>query len=422
MPSRCKFKGGCKKRAIYNTPGESKLLYCKYHKEAGMVDVVHKRCEFKGGCDKRPYFNTPGEKSGLYCVDHKTDDMIDVKNKKCMTQGCDKQPYFNTPGEKSGLYCKDHKEAGMVNVIHKRCKSEGCNKRPSYNTPEETSGLYCKDHKEAGMVDVVHKRCMTQGCDKLPSYNTPGETKGLYCYSHKEKGMIDVVSKRCKSKGCDKRPYYNTPGKSKGLYCLEHKTDDMIDVVSKRCKNDWCYTLISNPKYEGYCAFCFSHMFPDNEKSKNYKTKEIAVRDYISERYPDFTWICDTRIPDGCSRRRPDLMLDLGYQVIIIEVDENQHIFYDSICENKRLMELSQDINHRNLVFIRFNPDAYKTRENKTIKSCWEINKSSGILIISSQNNWDSRLNAVKETIQYWIDNKTNKTIEVVELFYDEFE
>ena len=115
-------------------------------------------------------------------------------------------------------------------------------------------------------------------------------------------------------------------------------------------------------------------------------------------------------------------MLDLEYQVIIIEVDENQHTSYDCSCENKRLMELSQDIGHRNLIFIRFNPDSYKTRENKTIKSCWKINKVSGILIISSKSDWNNRLKVLEETLEYWINNETDKTIEVVQLFYDGFE
>jgi hypothetical protein len=165
--------------------------------------------------------------------------------------------------------------------------------------------------------------------------------------------MVDVVHKRCMTQGCNKRPYFNTPEETSGLYCNSHKKDGMINILSKRCKNDWC-DIFANPKYEGYCAFCFSHMFPDNEKSKNYKTKEIAVRDYIRERYPDFTWICDKIIQGGCYKRRPDLMLDLGYQIIIIEVDENQHTSYDCSCENKRLMEISTDIKYRNLIFIRF--------------------------------------------------------------------
>ena len=297
----------------------------------------------------------------------------------------------------------------------------GCNKQAIYNKQGETKPLYCKDHKEAGMENVKNKRCKSKECDKIPNYNKPGESKGLYCVDHKEAGMEDVKHKKCESKGCKIRPYYNKPGEKSGLYCVDHKTDDMEDVKNKRCKNDWCNTK-SNPKYEGYCAYCFINMFPDNKISKNYKTKEIAVKDYISERYPDYDWICDKKVQDGCSNRRPDLMLDLGYQVIIIEVDENQHISYDCSCENKRLMELSQDIGHRNLIFIRFNPDSYKTRENKTIKSCWKINKKSGILIISSKSDWNNRLKVLEETLEYWINNETDKMVEVVQLFYDGFE
>lgn len=80
------------------------------------------------------------------------------------------------------------------------------------------------------------------------------------------------------------------------------------------------------------------HLFPDEKVSRNYKTKEKSVVDFVSNNFPDVTWICDKRIQDGCSQRRPDMLLDLGYQVIVIEIDENQHIDYDCSCENKRLM------------------------------------------------------------------------------------
>ena len=50
-------------------------------------------------------------------------------------------------------------------------------------------------------------------------------------------------------------------------------------------------------------------------------------------------------------------------QIIIIEVNENQHIAYDCSCENKRIMKLSQDVGHKPIVFIRFNPDDYEENE-----------------------------------------------------------
>ena len=121
--------------------------------------------------------------------------------------------------------------------------------------------------------------------------------------------------------------------------------------------------FLHSNKYEGYCLRCFVYLFPDRPNSHNYKTKEISVVEYIQKEFQNKTIITDKKIQDGCSRRRPDILIDLGYQVIIVEIDENQHIDYDCSCENKRIMELSQDVGHRSLIFIRFNPDEYLDKD-----------------------------------------------------------
>ena len=109
--------------------------------------------------------------------------------------------------------------------------------------------------------------------------------------------------------------------------------------------------------------------------------------------------------------------------MIIIEVDENQHSDYDCSCENKRIMELSQDVGHRPIVFIRFNPDNYKKRDGTNVSSCWGTD-GNGICVVkkSKKKEWQGRLNCLKNTIDYWIvqENKTNKTVETIELFHDE--
>jgi hypothetical protein len=132
--------------------------------------------------------------------------------------------------------------------------------------------------------------------------------------------------------------------------------------------------------------------------------------------------VADKKIQDGCSRKRPDLLLDLGYQVIIIEVDENQHESYDCSCENKRLMLLSQDVGHRPIIFIRFNPDDYITKDGKVMTSCWALN-GNGICTVkkTKAKEWTQRLEALRTQIEYWtnIENKTDKTIEIIQLFYD---
>ena len=300
------------------------------------------------------------------------------------------------------------------------CIHEGCSTIPIYNIDGEKKALYCSTHKKEGMVNVKDKTCIQPNCKIIPNYNSADKTNGLYCATHKKEGMVNVKSPTCIHPECKVRPGYNTAGETKGLYCSKHKKDNMVNVIDKTCKNEWCFTLVQE-KYDGYCLYCYINMFPDKPVSRNYKTKEYAVVEYVKNTFPDLTVVADKIIAHGCSKRRPDLLLDLGYQIIIVEIDENQHIDYDCSCENKRTMELSQDVGHRPIVFIRFNPDEY-TNQDVAITSCWGIDKR-GICSVkkSKQKEWKERLQTLANQITYWInpDNKTNKTIEIIQLFYD---
>jgi len=338
----------------------------------------------------------------------------------CIHPECTTRPTYNMKGESKALYCSAHKTEGMVDVVSKTCIHPECTTLPTYNTKGESKALYCSAHKTEGMVDVIHKTCIHPECTTQPTYNTKGESKALYCSAHKTEGMVDVVSKTCIHPECTTHPTYNTKGESKALYCSAHKTEGMVDVKNKTCKNNWCFTLVAE-KYDGYCMYCYIHMFPDKPVARNYKTKEFAVIEFIQNKFPYFDWVTDKKINNGCSKRRPDILLDLGYQIIIIEIDENQHIDYDCSCENKRIMELSKDVGHRSIIFIRFNPDDYlKNKEN--ITSCWGVNKK-GICVVrkSKKDEWNDRLQSLENTILYWTNpiNKTMKTIETIKLFYD---
>ncbi len=370
------------------------------------------------GCKIIPIYNIEGETKGIYCYKHKAEGMIDVKNKTCKSEGCRKIPIYNTEGKTKGVYCCEHKAEGMVDVKNKKCNHKDCKIRPTYNIEGETRGLYCSEHKAEGMIDVISKKCNHKGCKKRPIYNVEGETNGVYCCEHKAEGMIDVISKTCLE--CKKQPTYNVEGKTNALYCVIHKKEGMIDVKNKTCKSEWCSTQVQK-KYDGYCLFCYMNLFPDKPVSRNYKTKEYAVVEYVRTKFPNMNWIADKIVSGGCSKRRPDLLLDMGYQIIIVEVDENQHTVYDCSCENKRIMELSQDLGHRPIIFIRFNPDDYE-KNGRNITSCWGQDKK-GICVIKKSKNveWNQRLTVLEEHINYWInpENITNKTIETIQLFYD---
>ena len=82
-------------------------------------------------------------------------------------------------------------------------------------------------------------------------------------------------------------------------------------------------------------------------------------------------------------------------------------------------MELSEVLEHRKIVFIRFNPDDYKDGDKK-ITSCFGIDKL-GFCVVkkTKQKELDERLNNLKEQIEYWTENQTNKMIETIQLYYD---
>jgi len=458
-----KCEHGCGKSAYFNTMGEKRGRFCSGHKLDGMINVIDKLCEdphcsgqravfglinekprfcalhklenminlslkrCKGNgselCYIVPIYNHETETKGLYCINHKKDGMVNVTGKRCEHSNCNIVAQFNKEGETKGRFCSKHKLDGMMDVKHSRCELIDCSLSPSYRFEEDTHCRFCSLHKLEGMMDGKHKKCKEPGCKKTPSFNYPDDSIPFYCNEHKLEDMMDVKHDKCEHSGCNIRPLYNNRNETRGRFCLMHKTQDMVDIVSRTCLSEWCDRQTAHNKHEGYCLVCYIHLFPDKPTAKNYKTKETHIVQYIQNQFPDVTWISDKKISDGCSRRRPDLLLDLGFQVIVIEIDENQHNKYDCSCENKRLMELSQDVGHRPLVFIRFNPDAYINQQNKYVKSCWRPNQN-GIFIVNKDSNkdWEKRLDALKMQIDYWMHQATDKTVEIIHLFYDGFE
>jgi len=287
----------------------------------------------------------------------------------------------------------------------KECPTLAC-----YGKPESKLAEYCATHKKEGMVDVVHKSC--KECPKNPVYGLPGSKLVEYCATHKKEGMVDVKNKTCKE--CPTRPVYGKQGSKLAEYCVTHKKDGMVGVVNKTCKHDWCDTQVTK-KYDGYCYFCFVHMFPDHELTRSYKTKEKTVTDFVKTEFPDIDFICDKQIYDGCSKKRPDMFADFGDWVLIIEVDENEHTGYT--CENKRLMQLSQDIDHRPLTMIRFNPDKY-IKDDLKVGSCWRNGKNGTVLVKTKVDEWTERLERLKRRIQKTIDNPSDQTIKLYNLFF----
>jgi hypothetical protein len=413
----CEFTG-CKTESTFNFKGLPRK-YCSKHKEKDMINVKDFNC-ISENCIKQAYYNYIGLKEKIYCNEHKLENMINVKNKLCKHEGCSKQPLFNYRNEKEAIYCCEHKDSKMFDIKHKICVNEKCSSRARYNY-FGIKPIYCVYHKLENMIDIEAKKCKFNRCSTNPCFNYFGEKSGVYCGIHKLKNMVDIRNVKCIFNECNKKPSFNYEGQTEMLYCLSHKLDGMINITIKKCKTPLCETK-ANPNYENYCLRCYIHTYPNKRTKRNYKTKEQSVVEYVKNEFQYLTIVTDKINPDGCSKKRPDLLIDLGYQIIIVEIDENQHKKYDCSCENKRLMEISQDCNHRPIIFIRFNPDDYINNGVK-IQSCWKIHKT-GIMAINKTKEieWNDRLTCLKNQIDYWCkpNNITNKTIEIIQLYYDE--
>lgn len=400
-------------QAIFNFEGELPL-YCGKHYEKDMIEIYSVKCE---KCNLiKPSFNYEGEVKKRFCKNCSEEGMINVKDKLCIN--CNqKRPSFNYISEKNPMYCYNCKLPDMINVTYERCFEKNCNENAFYNFEDCKNALYCSEHYKEGMINIYKKKCLE--CSKTPIFGYENE-EILYCKDHKLEGMIDIKHNKCII--CNEhRARFNHYGEKFLLYCFYHKSELMINLEHKLCKTYLCGKRAID-KYEDYCMTCYVHEYPDKPVSRNYKTKESIVVQFILNKFSNFTWISDKTIIDSCSLKRPDLLLDLGYQVINIEIDENQHKSYEEICENKRLMMISKDIQHRNLILIRFNPDSYTSNNVKHL-SCWNINKDGLCTLKKSyENEWKLRLKKLEETINYWInpENISDKMIHVIHLFFDE--
>lgn len=194
-------------------------------------------------------------------------------------------------------------------------------------------------------------------------------------------------------------------GKTTKSRCIQCEGSD----VCKCCKSQLCN------KYRPYCFRCYCYLNPDVTITKQYRTKEFAVTNYLEQTF-DCELVLNKQLPDGCFKNRPDVRIECKDYVIFVEIDENQHASY--VCENKRLMELFADSKFIPIVMIRINPDHYVDENNEKHPSCFRYSNKENKLSID-HIEFDKRMTILKETITRYIDNPPTKEVEEIKLFYN---
>lgn len=175
----------------------------------------------------------------------------------------------------------------------------------------------------------------------------------------------------------------------------------------KSCKQ----VYIKGESYYPYCFHCYCYLNPDEEIPHRYMMKENYINDFLIGEIKDL--VHNKTIDNGCSKRRPDWLKDCFTHSVIIECDENshKHVSYEEECQNRRTMELFEDLGSRPIVFIRFNPDSYKDFEG-----CFKFNSKNRIV---PTKEWDKRKKKLLKIINHHIDSIPEKEVTIDYLYFD---
>ena len=91
------------------------------------------------------------------------------------------------------------------------------------------------------------------------------------------------------------------------------------------------------------CADC-----SDFIEKQIYKVKETEAIEAMKTRGIIFSSL-DKPIDGGCTKYRPDAIIDKNSFIIVTEIDEHQHQSYACECEQARMISLFQKISAKHL-------------------------------------------------------------------------
>ena len=289
-----------------------------------------------------------------------------------------KQAKYGCKGGKP-THCSKHKLATMINVTSKRCEDDECDEFAVYGV-KGGKRTHCRKHKSDEMINVVGKRCKHDGCDELAGYGVQWN-RPTHCREHKLVEMINVKSKRCKHDGCLTYPTFGFV-RGKSTHCCEHQLPRMADVVNPRCTE--CKTTVTMQK-DKLCAPCRQYLkMGASRKLIRIEHRIIAMLLLHGTIPGDHRTKFNRSIGATCGGYRPDIYIDCGTFILIIEIDEHQHRpryisrvvdgvvtstvvgTYTPECETVRMLSIVQ-AEQMPVYFVRYNPDTC-TIDGKVIK------------------------------------------------------
>lgn len=233
-----------------------------------------------------------------------------------------------------------------------------------------------------------------------------------------DKSKYDCSDCKLVNKFCEHGTRRRTCKDCKGAGLCPHLKQHIQCILcnpQNACLNCKMYYVAKQYRFHPYCFSCYCVLHPDADIPHRYKLKEHHMTEYLKDEFKEIiTMVFDKVVEGGCSKRRPDVRIDMGTHSIMIECDENQHRGYN--CETKRMMELFEDCGSRPIVFLRINPDGY-TYQNTVYPSCFR-STNNGLSV--DKKEFERRMKMLVERIEYFKNNFPQREVIVEEYCYTE--
>jgi hypothetical protein len=373
-------------------------------------------------------------------------------NRLCEVETCRFRASFAPTRQDKAVRCAKHKLESDVNREKKPCTV--CkNTKPNFGPPGKKGAVRCGDCRIEGDVDLNNDKCIECEKHQVSAIIKGREDEGMiYCLTCAAKLGLEYANGRvphCITCKTAVARFGTVGGRPRdAMYCGQCRNPSIhFDLVHDMCEEcEVTRPLLRNGRW--LCLRCCIHVFPDFKVSRNYKTKQTAVEQFLAKRFSDkLTMIFDrqvTRIvpetsasagaggtmveevPCKSSGSKPDVLIDMGEWVVVVEVDENQHKqeSYEASCENKRVMQIFDDAGRRPIVFVRFNPDNYVDASGNKVRSPWTDDrriKSGGVPHVSAKNqaHWNARLEALASRIEHAVSVRPIKEVTFEYLYFD---
>ena len=199
------------------------------------------------------------------------------------------------------------------------------------------------------------------------------------------------------------------------------------------------YRVVVSPnknRYDNHCPRCFVSKHANStdptlrERVKHvgscFRAREMAVRNFLRETFPEYRWVFDRRITGHLTR--PDAKTVVSDRVIVVEIDEDSHRPYFCDAERARERNILTYSGRRQVVLLRFNPDAYTREDGTRVPTCFHESKLKNSVAVNPKQKaqWDARLDYLATAIRMWADPEAvvpepqeGRPVFTHELYYD---